>query len=156
MSALHNSSFGNTGWFWSEMASTVCFISGGGHSGSVAFTGHGCPHSFTECITTIFKDEVILFLSNTQERLLSEAIAMSWCQAGCDLKRLTSHNCYHLHRNAQTFLRQDDVDRTLKVIATILKTPGGSQMFVEKRKVLYDFYCRITRMWSILLSDSDL
>lgn len=27
-----------------------------------AFTGHRCPHSFTECITTIFKDEVILSL----------------------------------------------------------------------------------------------
>lgn len=29
-------------------------------SGFVAFTGHRCPHSFTESITTIFKDEVIL------------------------------------------------------------------------------------------------
>ena len=59
------------------MASTEDFIRQEGHGGSVAFTGHGCPHSFTECITTIFKDEVMLFLSNTQERLLRGLIVIS-------------------------------------------------------------------------------
>lgn len=29
--------------------------------GLVVFTGHRCSHSFTERITTIFRDEVILF-----------------------------------------------------------------------------------------------
>lgn len=38
--------------FWREERATGC---------SEAFTGRRCPHSFTECITAIFKDEVILF-----------------------------------------------------------------------------------------------
>lgn len=33
--------------------------------GFVVFTGHRCPHSFTECITTISRDEVILSPSDT-------------------------------------------------------------------------------------------
>lgn len=68
LSLSHSSSFGNAEWFRSKMASSVCFIRGEAHGGSVAFTGHGCPHSFTECITTIFIDEVILFPSKWTDR----------------------------------------------------------------------------------------
>lgn len=39
--------------------------------GFVVFTGQRCPHSFTECITTIFRDEVILFPQNTWGYLFS-------------------------------------------------------------------------------------
>ena len=42
--------------------------------------------------------------NNTWGYLFSERIMIPWCHAGCDLKRLGWHNCYHL-RDAQTFLR---------------------------------------------------
>lgn len=45
---------------------------------SEAFTGRRCPHSFTECITAIFKDEVIL----------------SWviCEDICSVNRSWNHD----------------------------------------------------------------
>lgn len=69
---------------------------------------------------------------NRPGRLLAAPIVISWCHAGCDLKQLRSHNCYHLHWNAQTFLRRVDVERTLMVLATVLKETCGFLRFVER------------------------
>lgn len=102
----------------------------------VVFAGRRCPQSFTKCITTICKDEVILSPSNTWGYLLRERMVISWCHTGCDLKRLKWHNCYHL-RDAQTFLRLVAVGTTIIITAIIITKTHRNKRF--RKHVRVDF-----------------